>query len=347
MPKSYPRRSGIRAARGTAASGARVQAGPGDRSQQKASGLWAETCCAAASRRTAGPSRVRFTSTGACSSWVWPPVGRVSGTPTVSVQLLSRIETDDPDRASPAGAGTPVEFQRAAKAAPAWGVGTAHGREDGLRPAPRRPQRRSASPRHCHTIASNVSLYLSSELAANPSEGAGETGAGPSCLPAHDLRRGEMLAFLPPSSGSGPASIERLAITFSSPHADARSSSLRAKSSLKPIFEAPRRPAACGPPRPYHRIPFALYWIEAHGSTRPRAPDSERQPGAGPPSTSATTKGSGAEEACAPCPRRRSPLTAALLPARGTRKRARHNGNGRHVPLGLIARLMGIPVEIV
>jgi len=104
MPKSYRGGAGSGAARGTAASGARVQAGLAIARKQKASGLWGGNLLAPAASKAYGwtePGTVyQVHPPGACSSWGGLRRSGCSGTPTgFCFQLLSRIETDDPDRA--------------------------------------------------------------------------------------------------------------------------------------------------------------------------------------------------------------------------------------------------------
>src|SRR5206468_1174398 len=119
----------------------------------------------------------------------------------VLFQLLSRIEPDDPDRVVAQRAQELlVEFHRAAKNDPGLGrYARRLGREAAACALARGghiddPRVRGTA----HTIASNISQYLRSELAAKPFKKAhGKTVLEPAAYPPTVFAT-EMLAFLPP-----------------------------------------------------------------------------------------------------------------------------------------------------
>jgi len=294
--------------------------GPGDRSQAKGVRLWGGKPVGPAASKAYG-----WTEPGTVYQYRaragWPPSERVfRNADRFLFQLLSRIETDDPIERSPAGAGILVEFQRGRQGDP--GLGRWHGAWGGKeRPAPgaRRPQRRSRSPRHCtHPIASNVSLYLRSELAANPSRRRRGRRCWTLMPPAHDLRRGDA-GILAPVQRERAGFIERLGHYFSSPAPRTRvlfilrAKSPESRSSSSSATRCVRTPRAISP-----TSPSPLYWIELMARLGSCA-RFERQPGAGRLFNECTTKDLEPEE-----PARHAqgdePAHGALLPARGTGK---------------------------
>src|SRR5258708_5142117 len=139
--------------------------------KQKATGLWGGNLLAPTPSKAYGwtePGTVyqyrRLLELG------WPPSERVfRNADRFLFQLLSRIETDDPDRTVAQRAlELLVEFQKAAKTDPGLGRWARRmGPEGAACPLARGGP--SDDPRvrgTAHTIASNVSLYLRSELAA-------------------------------------------------------------------------------------------------------------------------------------------------------------------------------------
>ncbi len=287
--------------------------------KQKASGLWGGNLLAPAASKAYG-----WTEPGTDYQYRrllelgWPPSERVfRNADRFLFQLLSRIETDDPDRAVAQRAlELLVEFQRAAKADPGLGRWARRMGREGAACALARGGH-SDDPRvrgTAHTIASNVSLYLRSELAANPFKKAqGKTVLDPHACPP-TIFAVEMLAFLPPVQRERAGFIERLGHYFSSPAPRRAFFILAGKRLLKPIFELLGDPLRADAHGHITDIPFALYWIElASAGCWPAC------------STSATTRGSGARRACAPCPRRRAPSRRTTSRLRD-RERARHSG---------------------
>jgi len=183
--------------------------------KQKASGLWGGNLLAPAASKAYG-----WTEPGTDYQYRrllelgWPPSERVfRNADRFLFQLLSRIETDDPDRAVAQRAlELLVEFQRAAKADPGLGRWARRMGREGAACALARGGH-SDDPRvrgTAHTIASNVSLYLRSELAANPFKKAqGKTVLDPHACPP-TIFAVEMLAFLPPVQRERAGFIERL-----------------------------------------------------------------------------------------------------------------------------------------
>ena len=154
--------------------------------KQKATGLWGGNLLAPAASKTYGwtePGTVyqyrRLLELG------WPPSERVfRNADRFLFQLLSRIETDDPDRTVAQRAlELLVEFQKAAKTDPGLGRWARRMGREGAACALARGGH-SDDPRvrgTAHTIASNISQYLRSELAANPFKRSEERRVGKEC----------------------------------------------------------------------------------------------------------------------------------------------------------------------
>src|SRR2546430_11729851 len=119
-----------------------------------------------------------------------------------------------------------------------------------------------------HTIVSNISQYLRSELAANPFKKAqGKTVLDPHACPP-TIFAVEMLAFLPPVQRERAGFIERLGHYFSSPAPRRAFFILAGKNLLKPIFEILGDPMRSDAQGHVTDIPFALYWIELRSEER-------------------------------------------------------------------------------
>src|SRR3989475_9123516 len=165
----------------------------------------------------------------------WPPTERPFRlADRVLFQLLSRIEPDDPDRVVAQRAQELlVEFHRAAKNDPGLGrYARRLGREAAACALARGghiddPRVRGTA----HTIASNISQYLRSELAAKPfKKTQGKTVLEPAAYPP-TVFAVEMLAFLPPVQRERAGFIERLGHYFSTPAPDRKSTRLNSSHS--------------------------------------------------------------------------------------------------------------------
>jgi len=320
--------------------------------KQKASGLWGGNLLAPAASKAYG-----WTEPGTDYQYRrllelgWPPSERVfRNADRFLFQLLSRIETDDPDRAVAQRAlELLVEFQRAAKADPGLGRWARRMGREGAACALARGGH-SDDPRvrgTAHTIASNVSLYLRSELAANPFKKAqGKTVLDPHACPP-TIFAVEMLAFLPPVQRERAGFIERLGHYFSSPAPRRAFFILAGKRLLKPIFELLGDPLRADAQGHITDIPFALYWIELMarlGLVR-QIPSVSRV--LARLFNECDDQGIWSPKSLRAMPKPTSPLTAHYFPLEGPGKSPAQRQTDATFRLGLIARLMGIPIEIV
>ena len=281
----------------------------------------------------------------------WPPSERVfRNADRFLFQLLSRIETDDPDRTVAQRAlELLVEFQKAAKTDPGLGRWARRMGREGAACALARGGH-SDDPRvrgTAHTIASNISQYLRSELAANPFKKAqGKTVLDPHACPPTIFAL-EMLAFLPPVQRERAGFIERLAHYFSSPAPRRAFFILAGKKLLKPIFEILGDPMRSDAQGHVTDIPFALYWIEllARLGLVRQIPSASRV--LARLFNECDDRGIWSPKSLRAMPKATSPLTAHYFPLEGPGKSPAQRQTDATFRLGLIARLMGIPVEIV
>ncbi len=280
----------------------------------------------------------------------WPPSERVfRNTDRFLFQLLSRIETDDPDRTVAQRAlELLVEFQRAAKVDPGLGRWARRvGREAAACALARGGH--SDDPRvrgTAHTIASNISQYLRSDLAANPFRKAhGKTVLDPLACPP-TIFAVEMLAFLPPVQRERAGFIERLGNFFSSP-APRRAFFIQAgKKLFKPMFEMLGDPLRADAQGHIPDIPFAVYWLEllARLGLVRQIPSATRV--LARLYSECDDQGIWSPKSLRAMPKALSPLTAHYFPLEGPGKSPAQRQTDMTFRLGLIARLLGIPVEV-
>jgi len=265
-------------------------------------------------------------------------------------QLLSRIEPDDPDRMVAQRAHELlVEFQKPAKTDPGLGRWARRlGREAAACALARGghvddPRVRGTA----HNIASNISLFLRSELADKPFKKAhGKTVLDPAANPP-TIFAVEMLAFLPPVQRERAGFIERLGTYFSSPAPRRAFSILAGRKLLKPIFELLGDPLRSDAQGHVTDIPFALYWLEllARLSLVRQIPSASRV--LARLYSESDDQGIWSPKSLRAMPKAMSPLTAHYFPLEGPGKSPAQRQTDVTFRLALIARLMGIPVEVV
>jgi hypothetical protein len=320
--------------------------------KQRATGLWGGSLLAPAASSSYGwtePGTVyqyrRLVELG------WPPTGRhFRDADRFLFQLLSRIEPDDPDRAIAQRAqALLVEFQKPAKA------------DIGLGRWARRVGREAAAcalargghnddPRvrgTAHTIVSNISQYLRSELAEKPFKKAqGKTVLEPLACPP-TIFAVEMLAFLPPVQRERAGFIERLGHYFSVPAPRRAFFILAGKKHLKPMFEILGDPLRSDAQGHVSDIPLAAYWIEllARLGLVRAIPSASRV--LARLFSECDDQGIWSPKSLRAMPKAISPLTAHCFPLEGPGRSPAQRQTDVTFRLGLIARLMGIPVEVV
>ena len=198
-----------------------------------------------------------------------------------------------------------------------------------------------------HRIASDISQYLRSEVAAKPFKQArGKTVLEPTAYPP-TIFAVEMLAFLPAVQRERAGFIERLGQYFAAP-APRRTFFIQAGTKLlKPMFELLGDPLRADAQGRVADVPFALYWLEllARLGLIRQLPSASRtlarlyhecdEQGIWSPRNLRTM------------PKSASPLTAHFFPLEGPGKSPAQRQTDATFRLGLIARIMGIPTEIV
>jgi hypothetical protein len=157
-----------------------------------------------------------------------------------------------------------VEFQRAAKSDPGLGLWARGMGSQGAAAALSRgahqddPRLRGAA----HRIASDISMYLRSELAQKPFKKAqGKTVLDPLAYPPTVFSM-EMLAFMPAVQRERAGFLERLAAYFSVPTPRREFYILAGKKIVRPLFEILGDPLHADAQGRVDDVPFALYWLE-------------------------------------------------------------------------------------
>jgi hypothetical protein len=320
--------------------------------KQKANGLWDANLLAPAPSKSYGWSEAgtayqyrRLIELG------WPPGERpFRDADRFLFQLLSRIEPDDPDRAIAQRAQELlVEFQKPAKTDPGLGRWARRvGREAAACTLARGGH--SDDPRvrgTAHTIVSNISQYLRSELAAKPFKKAqGKTVLEPLACPP-TIFAVEMLAFLPPVQRERAGFIERLGNYFSSPAPRRAFFILAGKKLLKPLFELLGDPLRSDAQGHVADVPFALYWLELMtrlGLVR-QIPSASRV--LARLFSECDDQGIWSPKSLRAMPKATSSLSAHYFPLEGPGKSPAQRQTDVTFRLGLIARLMGLPIEVV
>ena len=185
----------------------------------------------------------------------WPPDARpFRFADRFLFRLLSR--DDDPTLL--------VEFQRAAKADPGLGLWARNMGAQGAAAALARgahqddPRLRGAA----HRIASDISMYLRSELAQKPFKKAqGKTVLDPLTYPP-TIFSVELLAFMPAVQRERAGFLERLAAYFSTPTSRREFYILAGKRMFRPMFEILGDPMHSDAQGRVDDVPFAVYWLE-------------------------------------------------------------------------------------
>src|SRR5204862_131717 len=154
----------------------------------------------------------------------------------------------------------------------------------------------------------------------------------------------EMLAFLPPVQRERAGFIERLGHYFSSPAPRRAFFILAGKKLLKPIFEILGDPMRSDAQGHVTDIPFALYWIEllARLGLVRQIPSASRV--LAQLFNECHDQGIWSPKSLRAMPKAASPLTAHYFPLEGPGKSPAQRQTDTTFRLGLIARLMGIPV---
>ena len=265
-------------------------------------------------------------------------------------QMLSRIEPDDPDpRVAQKAQELLVEFQKPAKADPGLGRWARQMGRQGAACALARgshvddPRVRGTA----HSIASNISQYLRSDLARKPFRKAqGKTVLDPGAFPP-TIFAVEMLAFLPPVQRERAGFIERLGNYFSAPAPRRAFYILAGKKLLKPVFELLGDPLRADAAGHVADIPFAVYWLElmARLGLARQMPSASRV--LARLFSECDEQGIWSPKSLRASPKATSPLTAHYFPLEGPGKSPAQRQTDVTFRLALIARIMSVPIEVV
>ncbi|HYK83162.1 MAG TPA: hypothetical protein VEU55_08470 [Gemmatimonadales bacterium] len=281
----------------------------------------------------------------------WPPFERpFRDADRFLFQLLSRIEPDDPDKAVAQRAlELLVEFQRPARNDPGLGRWARQlGREAAACALARGGHLEDPRVRGtAHTVASNISLFLRSTAVDKLFKKAhGKTVLDPAASPP-TIFAIEMLAFLPPVQRERAGFIDRLGAYFSVPAPRRAFFVLAGKKPLKPTFELLGDPLRADAQGHVSDIPFAVYWLEllARLNLVRQIPSASRV--LARLYSECDAQGIWSPKSLRALPKATSPLTAHYFPLEGPGKSPAQRQTDITFRLALIAKLMGLPVEVV
>jgi hypothetical protein len=197
-----------------------------------------------------------------------------------------------------------------------------------------------------HRIASDISLYLRSELAQKPfKKSQGKTVLDPLAYPP-TIFSVEVLAFMPAVQRERAGFLERLAAHFST-SAPRREFFIQAgKKQLRPLFEILGDPLYADAQGRTDDVPFAMYWLELLarlGIVR------QVQPAARVLArlySECTDQGIWSPAGLRSLPKSDNPVVAHYFPLEGPGKSPAQRQTDVTFRLALIARVMGIPLNI-
>jgi hypothetical protein len=242
-----------------------------------------------------------------------------------------------------------VEFQRAAKTDPGLAIWARNMHREAAAAALARaghtedPRLRGAA----HKIASDISLYLRGELVEKPfRKQAGKTVLDPLATPP-SIFGVEVLAFMPAVQRERAGFVDRLASYFSSPAPKRAFFIVAGKKFLKPTFELLGDPLRSDAQGHVPDVPFAVYWLEllARLGIVRQIPSASRA--LARLFSETDEQGIWSPKNLRALPKATSPLAKHWFPLEGPGKSPAQRQTDITFRLALIARLMGIPVEVV
>ena len=242
-----------------------------------------------------------------------------------------------------------VEFQRAAKADPGLGLWARSMGAQGAAAALARgahqddPRLRGAA----HRIASDISMYLRSEVAQKPFKKAqGRTVLDPlNYTPT--VFSIEMLAFMPAVQRERAGFLERLAAYFSTPMSRREFYILAGKKQLPPLFEVIGEPMQADAQGHVDDVPFALYWLELLarlGILRQVGPAARV---AARLFSEVDDQGIWSPSGLRAMPKSENPVVSHYFPLEGPGKSPAQRQTDVTFRLALIAKLLGIPLNVI
>jgi hypothetical protein len=309
--------------------------------KQKDTGLWGGNLLAPAPSKAMGWKEVgtiyqyrRLLELG------WPPDARVFRfADRYLFRLLSR--DDDPTLL--------VEFQRAAKTDPGLALWARNMGMQGAAAALARgahqddPRLRGAA----HRIASDISAYLRSEVAQKPFKKAqGKTVLDPLAYPP-TVFSVEMLAFMPAVQRERAGFLERLAAYFSIPTPRRAFFIQAGKKIIKPLFEILGDPLHADAQGRITDVAFAVYWLEMLtrlGIVR-QVPSATKV--LARLYSECDDQGIWSPSGLRVMPKSTNPVIYHYFPLEGPGKSPAQRQTDVTFRLALIARLLGIPLNVV
>jgi hypothetical protein len=270
----------------------------------------------------------------------WPPDARpFRFADRFLFRLLSR--DDDPTLL--------VEFQRPAKSDPGLGLWARSMGAQAAAAALARgahqddPRLRGAA----HRIASDISMYLRSEVAQKPFKKAqGKTVLDPLTYPP-TIFSVEMLAFMPAVQRERAGFLERLAAYFSTPTSRREFYILAGKKIFRPMFEILGDPMHADAQGRVDDVPFAVYWLELLarlGILRQVAPAARVLARL---YSECDDQGIWSPAGLRVMPKSDNPVVVHYFPLEGPGKSPAQRQTDVTFRLALIARLLRIPLNIV
>jgi hypothetical protein len=242
-----------------------------------------------------------------------------------------------------------VEFQRPAKTDPGLGHWARNMHREAAAAALSRsgsvedPRLRGAA----HKIASDMSAYLRSDLVQKPfRKQSGKTILDPTSTPP-TIFAIEMLAFMPAVQRERAGFIERLAAYFSNAAPKRAFFILAGKKFLKPAFELLGDPLRADAQGHVADVPFAVYWLELMarlGIVR-QIPSASRV--LARLFSECDDQGIWTPKNLRALPKSLSPLLVHWFPLEGPGKSPAQRQTDMTFRLALIARLLGLPIEII
>jgi hypothetical protein len=198
-----------------------------------------------------------------------------------------------------------------------------------------------------HRIASDISAYLRSEVATKPFRKArGKTVLEPTAFPP-TIFAIETLAFLPALQRERAGFIERLGPYFSTPTPRRSFEILAGTKLLKPAFELLGDPLRADAQGHVTDVPLAVYWLElmARVGLVRQIPSATRT--LARLYSECNDEGIWSPRNLRTMPKSTSPLTAHSFPLEGQGKSPAQRQTDITFRLALIARIMGLPIEVV
>ena len=270
----------------------------------------------------------------------WPADQRVF---RIADRLLFRLLSRDPDPT------LLVEFQRPSKADPGFGLWARNLGREGAAAALARAAR-GEDPRlrgAAHNILNGISTYLRSPLLEKPFKKAqGKTVIEPEALPPSVFAI-EMLAFLPALQRERSGFVERLGAYFSNPAPKRAFFQLAGKRIVPPMFVLMGDPLRADAHGHIPDVPFAVYWLEllARLGLVRQVPSASKV--LARLFSECDDQGIWSPKALRAMPKTESPVLTHYFPLEGAGKSPAQRQTDVTFRLGLIARLMGLPIDVV